>query len=234
MTRAFSRAAAKMPRMMTQDASPPIVDPSVRQRLMTAATELFDQKGYATTTVREIVESAGVTKPVLYYHFGSKEGIYLALFQGAFAALNEVLAGTRSGRGSARQRILDLCAQIYAFHADNLPLVRVMHAIYYGPPQGAPPFDFDATHKAFQDAIRALVVEGMASGELRALPPDEAMWAVVGALNIVLEVDLCHPDQSLGPDGLARLVHAVFDGLATPPHPAPSKGRAIRFQGVSR
>ena len=206
-------------------------DTNARARLLAAATELFDKKGYATTTVREIVEVAGVTKPVLYYHFGSKEGLYLALFRGAFAALNGVLAGALSGRGPARPRVLDLCARIYAFHSDNLPLVRIMHAIYYGPPQGAPTFDFDATHRAFQDAIRAILVEGMDSGELRALPPDEAMWAVVGALNIALEVDLCHPDQSLGPEGLARLVHAVFDGLTTPTKPL-QKRPSTRSQGV--
>lgn len=217
---------------MKQSLKKTVPDPTVRERLLTAATDLFNRKGYAVTTVREIVEAAGVTKPVLYYHFGSKEGIYVALFTRAFAALSEVLMGTRSGQGTARERVLDLCARTYAFHRENLPLVRVMFAIYYGPPQGAPPFDFDATHQEFQDAIRAILMEGMASGELRALPPEEAMWAIVGALNIAMEVDLCHPDQSLGPDGLARLVHAVFDGLATP-HPAP-KGRAARFQGVSR
>ena len=43
-----------------------------RERLLSGATELFASKGYAATTVREIVERAGVTKPVLYYYFRSK------------------------------------------------------------------------------------------------------------------------------------------------------------------
>jgi len=38
---------------------------SARQRLLAAATDLFTQRGYAATTVREIVGAAGVTKPVL-------------------------------------------------------------------------------------------------------------------------------------------------------------------------
>ena len=52
---------------------------SVRQRLMDSAVLLFTTRGYAATSVREIVEMAGVTKPALYYHFDSKEGIYLAI-----------------------------------------------------------------------------------------------------------------------------------------------------------
>ena len=36
-------------------------------------------RGYDATPVRAIVEAAGVTKPTLYYHFGSKEGLAQAL-----------------------------------------------------------------------------------------------------------------------------------------------------------
>ena len=53
-----------------------------RQRLLDAAAELFNGKGYAATTVREIVKAAGVTKPVLYYYFKNKEGIFLELMRG--------------------------------------------------------------------------------------------------------------------------------------------------------
>ena len=63
-----------------------------RERLLSGATALFASKGYAATTVREIVERAGVTKPVLYYYFRSKEGIYLDLMRepfSEFAALVE-------------------------------------------------------------------------------------------------------------------------------------------------
>ena len=193
---------------------------------MTAATDVFNCKGYAGTSVREIVEAAGVTKPALYYHFGSKEGIYLALFQETFAAFLATLAVPGNGTGSARERILDLCDRTYCFHAAHLPLVRLMFAIYYGPPQGAPTFDFDATHETVQNLIAAVVQEGIVSGELRPISVENAMWAVVGALNIAMEVDLCHPEQSLGREGLARLLNAVFDGLAvsTPPPKNARKG----------
>ena len=52
---------------------------AVRERLLREALRLFTERGYAATTVREIVAAAGVTKPVLYYYFGSKEGLYLEI-----------------------------------------------------------------------------------------------------------------------------------------------------------
>lgn len=178
--------------------------------------ELFDQKGYAATTVREIVEAAGVTKPVLYYHYGNKEGIYLALMEGAYAAFSEALsAAGRDGRGP-RERILGLCDALYALTCDKLPLVRVLYSFHYGPPMGAPPFDFEAVHRDFQQTVRKILEAGFRSGALRSVPVEDALWAVVGPLNVAIEVDLCHPEQSLGREGLKRTLNLVFDGLASP------------------
>ena len=53
----------------------------VRRRLENAAADLFAQKGYARTTVDDIVDAAGVTKPALYRHFESKKHLHMALLE---------------------------------------------------------------------------------------------------------------------------------------------------------
>ncbi|MFJ9381728.1 TetR/AcrR family transcriptional regulator [Streptomyces sp. NPDC101455] len=50
-----------------------------RHRLIEAAVELFDKKGYEATSVQEIVEAAGVTKGSFYHHFGSKDAILVVI-----------------------------------------------------------------------------------------------------------------------------------------------------------
>jgi AcrR family transcriptional regulator len=52
---------------------------NTRGRILETATDLFAEKGYAGTYVREIVEKAGVSKPALYYYFKSKEGLFYAI-----------------------------------------------------------------------------------------------------------------------------------------------------------
>ena len=47
-----------------------------REQLLTIARSLFAQKGFEATSIEEIAQRAGVTKPVVYEHFGGKEGIY--------------------------------------------------------------------------------------------------------------------------------------------------------------
>ena len=48
------------------------------QQLLDLAEELFLTSGYERTSIEDIARAAGVTRPVVYEHYGSKEGIYLA------------------------------------------------------------------------------------------------------------------------------------------------------------
>ena len=50
-----------------------------RQQLVAVALELFARRGYRATTMDDIAEAAGVTKPLLYQHFSSKRALYLEL-----------------------------------------------------------------------------------------------------------------------------------------------------------
>jgi AcrR family transcriptional regulator len=52
---------------------------STRERILDVALDLFIDKGFDKTSLREIAEQLGVTKAALYYHFASKEDILMAL-----------------------------------------------------------------------------------------------------------------------------------------------------------
>ncbi len=187
---------------------------SARQRLLSAATDLFTQRGYAATTVREIVGAAGVTKPVLYYYFRNKEGIYLELMREAFTRLDELIDGSQGDPGSATQKLLRLCDRTYTLFMENVKVARVMYSIYYGPQQGAPFFDFDAYHLKFQAAVRGLIQEGIRKGEFRKGNPEDMTWAILGAVNVAMEVHLGHTELELGREGLARVLNLIFQGIS--------------------
>ena len=187
---------------------------SVRQRLLGAATDLFARKGYAATTVREIVDSARVTKPVLYYYFQNKEGIYLELMRQTFSNVDYLVDFSRGEKGSAREKLLRFCDQAFTLFLKNTEAIRVMYAIYYGPRQGAPFFDFDGYHLKFLEAIRALVEEGIRKGEFRKGEAENMAWAIVGAVNVAMQVQLSHPEMGLGREGLARVLNLIFRGIS--------------------
>lgn len=52
-----------------------------RAQLLDVATSCFGERGYHPTSMDDIAEAAGVTKPVLYQHFDSKEDLYIAVIE---------------------------------------------------------------------------------------------------------------------------------------------------------
>lgn len=60
------------------------------QQILDAAVDVFGERGYGHASMDTVAERVGVTKPVLYTHFGSKEGLLLACIGRARAELLEV------------------------------------------------------------------------------------------------------------------------------------------------
>ena len=52
-----------------------------RQKVLAAATDLFYQQGYQATTVDQVIEKSGVSKPTVYSHFSTKEDLCVAYLQ---------------------------------------------------------------------------------------------------------------------------------------------------------
>jgi AcrR family transcriptional regulator len=75
-----------------------------REQLLDVSLELFAEKGYHQTSMNEIAEAAGVTKPVLYQHFESKEQLYLQLLRDVSSQMADaVLKATAQAEGPREQ-----------------------------------------------------------------------------------------------------------------------------------
>ena len=204
------------------DAPVPEHDEAVRTRLLNAAVREFDRKGYAGASVREIAEIAGVTKPALYYYFGSKEGLLLEILRQAEREVATALDRAVARTGTARHRILALCEDVYGLFGNNVPIARVAHAVFLGPPDGAPPFDVTVFEARFRHAIEQIVNDGLASGELRGVAPRDVALAVMGILEGCNERQLHPAFEPVGPEGLARLIDLLFDGVMSAPRVGPA------------
>ena len=185
-----------------------------RERLLTAALALFNEKGYAAASVREIVQAAGVTKPVLYYYFGSKEGLYLELMGSSYRSFESLAAGVASVEGSAREKIVRFCGELFDTSRQKLPEVRLIHAIHYGPPQGAPHFDIEAYYFRLMELIQRLVSEGTASGEFRQESAGDVARAIIAIITAAVNDQLSSRDEKLDREGMARMLSFLFNGIA--------------------
>lgn len=98
------------------------------------ALELFTERGYDATSLREIAESLGITKAALYYHFDSKEAIIQGLFEARLSAIDELLEwaaeqpATPETKGEIFRRWIALSGEgglrMIRFAVANQPLTR--------------------------------------------------------------------------------------------------------------
>lgn len=76
-----------------------------REVIASAATELFAARGYQGTSIEEIARHSGVTSPVVYDHFKSKQDLYRELLEGHFADLQQVWRRHFAGESPSEERM---------------------------------------------------------------------------------------------------------------------------------
>jgi AcrR family transcriptional regulator len=74
-----------------------------RQQLVDVARELFGSRGYEATSIEEIAARADVSKPVVYEHFGGKEGLYAVVVDREMQLLLERFTSALSASGPPRE-----------------------------------------------------------------------------------------------------------------------------------
>jgi len=184
-----------------------------RERLLETATELFAEKGYAGASVREIVEKAGVSKPVLYYYFKSKEGLFYAILEWAADVQQNILNEIFEARGTVLQRFIFLYRRVHEGIQQYKSLYTMIHGLIYGPPEGVPEYDFASFQRYMLDAVKRIYAEGLPSGEIRDADAEEVAFLVLGLMDFSINMDMVLPElaDSQRPERLLRL---AFQGLS--------------------
>ena len=185
-------------------------------RILKKALELFSDKGYDATSVREICEAAGITKPTLYHFYGSKEGVYRAIVDGALERFQADLIHALGGEGSLRDRLVRM-AQSYVEGTRREPeLARFVMALIHNSPRSAPATDLVGFYQAILDALARTLDAAVARGELRPGPTDVRLLVFMGALGEAMHGHLLVGRPDLTPALAETLVDTVLEGWAPP------------------
>jgi AcrR family transcriptional regulator len=129
--------------------------PSMRERILDVALDLFIANGYDGTSLREIAEQLGVTKAALYYHFESKEDILMALHMRLHALGRDALSQLADGKVTAAKwrsmldsLLSEMLAQrkIFLLHERNQASFEKLHRK-----------DHDAEHEDFRDRFQQVL-----------------------------------------------------------------------------
>lgn len=102
-----------------------------RQAILDSALTLFYEKGYDAVGVQQIVDAAGVTKPTLYYYFGSKQGLLSCLLEEHFSKLETQMEQVKDAPEKIQDKLYHT-ARIFLNGASAEPeFYLMMLALFY-------------------------------------------------------------------------------------------------------
>lgn len=140
---------------------------SGREAILKAAIRLFAQKGYAGTSTREICQLAGITKPVLYYHFRSKERLYETLMVQIFREGVSALIAAARQRGTLRRRLIRLIdAEFQDAKADTARIQFALRMIF-APEEERPNYNYMQEMERERELLTDMFQESIDAGQIR-------------------------------------------------------------------
>jgi TetR/AcrR family transcriptional regulator len=203
----------------------PASSDDTRAELLDRALDLFAAYGYDGVGVQQICGAAGVTKPTLYHHFGSKRGLLETMMEQQLEALHAALAESRAPPGDLAATLTAIAEATFAFAAAHRTFYRLYLTLWFAPIRSeaydvARAFHerhFTAVERPFREAVDG---ESALHGRSRALAA-----AFLGLLNN--HVGLALNNYAALNAGLAReTAHAFLYGVArAPDRGAPKAGR---------
>ncbi|WP_061964881.1 TetR/AcrR family transcriptional regulator [Demequina aurantiaca] len=97
-----------------------------REQLVNVARSLFAEKGFDGTSVEEIALRADVSKPVVYEHFGGKEGIYAVIVDREVGDLTGALTQALAQRGHPKQHVERAAMALLTYIEDSPDGFRIL------------------------------------------------------------------------------------------------------------
>jgi AcrR family transcriptional regulator len=171
-----------------------------RRQLLDVALEEFGSKGYHATSMNDVADAAGVTKPVLYQHFSSKRELFLELLREVGTRLRDEVAKATVEAAGPRQQVEAGFTAYFRWVAANRGGFDVLFA---GETRRDGEFVREAllVETQIADAIASLiVVDGLAPERQRLLA-----YGIVGIAETTCRHWLGN-DLELSPEELARQV----------------------------
>ncbi len=201
-----------------------LVHESVAQHIARVAASLFARQGFDATSVREIVEAAEVTKPTLYYHFGSKMGLAEALLSRPLETLATTISAIVNEEPDPLHAVARLIEAHFRFCCEAPDRARLAYAVMFGPLSSSLAGMLGPYAERF-DQLLEQAVDRLVASQL--IPGDDksrsGFTTAVRGLVVIQTVDYLYRNHPLPEDLPTRLVAQLLQGFSISHEPPPQE-----------
>jgi AcrR family transcriptional regulator len=182
-----------------------------RERILREATAKFVSAGYASVSMQQIADAAGVNKATLYHHFRDKEDLFLEVMRLGLRRAQDQLAAAASGPVLRDQLV---AVAMHHFGSDRADLQRLFADLHqHAGEEGKRAFW--ATCERPWAFLEPFIAAAIDRGEITPVDPGFASRVILGTIASQMQVARYHsgipaPDAALA----ERLVDLLLTGLA--------------------
>jgi AcrR family transcriptional regulator len=185
-----------------------------KQCLLDQAQRLFLAQGYNGTSVRDIVHACGLSNAALYYHFGSKQNLFVQVFKAYMDRATQQLREAGVGQGSCRERLSEMADAYAQFVLDSRSELQTLHRDLArcgnGEVQGLLP---DAI-KRIPSLFGAVLAEGVAAGEIRPVDTQRVSILLLGMIHSVAARRMFGQMAGSPLEDIHLAIDILFEGIA--------------------
>ena len=190
------------------------MDRATRQHILHVALRHFADRGYAGTSVQHIVDEAKVAKPMLYYYFQSKAGLYQAIIDNAHDERFRIVSQAADEGKELREKLTAILLALFGFIQKHREVVRLAFASAFAAP-GEMPEQLCYKEKCQRnfEFFHDLMKEGIANGELDGrFDSRDLTIAWYGLMNVYAMGQVLQPEISYSEKTARSVVDLFFNG----------------------
>jgi AcrR family transcriptional regulator len=186
-----------------------------RSQILITATAVFAEKGFAKTSMNDIVRASGLSKGGVYWHFKSKNELITAIFDTFFAGQEAIMNAVLDGAGSATARLLQMAhlagsdleaafaqfpapMEFYALASRNDELGKRLRAYY----------------QVYLDKFSQLIQQGIDNGEWKPVSVPETAVTLISLMEGVILLWNIYPEDVDMGSQMETAVQLMLNGLA--------------------
>ncbi|WP_353853724.1 TetR family transcriptional regulator C-terminal domain-containing protein [Bacillus sp. Bos-x628] len=183
-----------------------------KQKIVTASRDLFAKKGYSETSVRDILESAGVSKGNLYHHFKGKEFLFLHIMEEDHRVMMEKWNDVKKTLNAATDKLAGF-AELLSQMSINYPLMRASEEFYASAFTSEEVVErMNKIDVDFDDVMREILLEGNQDGSWSIEHIEskvKILLSVFYGLDVLYKNDTIQQRKKLQKEAISLFIHGI-------------------------
>jgi AcrR family transcriptional regulator len=184
-----------------------------RQCILEQARQLFFAYGYHGVSIRDIVQACGLSNAALYYHFGSKQNLYVEVIRGFVASIVQPVQEAEAGNGSSRERLTRMVLAFAQFSSESRSeLQMLLRDLTEWDDAEVKQLIPEATGQVLSPFVTVLE-DGIAAGEIRPVNVHRVSGLLMGMCNSLAARRMRGPVPETIEEDVDLVIDTLFEGI---------------------